>query len=841
MGNPGFMGTIAWYFFLINLTKVPIYAAQGLFTGQSLLINLYMAPIIILGVFLGRSAAAALLRPHLRPGHHYSRRPRRAQPDREIARPGSRLGKELKPVSPRPADLPELTSGEGSYARELHLACPAPDRHRAVWIAQEGEEESVQVWEIAGAQTRRVGAIAPVAGAPARPRTCGDRVWWLEYADARGRLWSAEICDGGLGQPQAVAEANCGDYACCQDAAGRPWALAQVWRPEGVGLRLWGPEGVARDYLGADATGEFCARPQLCAVGAGMWAAWDEFLEGRYRVMVAEISTDYSRPLPLPAPPSTWESLPALACTGEGTLYVARGRERLVELPEGLASHHSQLVVSCRPPGAEAWREVAAVDIDHAMNPWRAAYMGWRRYAHLVPGADGVWLLWEEKEDESSMDPPLGRLCRRWVQADGVAGREEIALAGRSGLVLAEGGAPAALLVASKTQFAPRAQHLPYALHRLDLTAAAAPRPEGLVSQAAAPDFPVRPLPERARLDGADLTLYFGDPHLHSRLSHDLDGEPDEVYHFARERAGLDFAAVTENDFHWFGEPLSAAAWEQNRRSAEHFNQPGRFTALLGWEYTALRPNPRPGEMSDTHRSVLFPGGEGAVYSWHEGRTPTPAALVERFRGQRVLLHHHHPSGYDLTDDALERNIEVCSGWWNCMLIPDFVERLHGLLRRGFRLGFLGASDNHERNPGLGGALTGVWASANTREGIFEALWARRIFATTGLRPDLRCWVAGACMGSETVTEAPPEIRIEVRCETPVRRIELLRDGVVVHASAHDDTEVLLTWRDEACTPGEHFYCAHVLFAGTEADLYWNIATAYGVHAWTSPVWVTVR
>lgn len=49
-----FMGTIAWYFVLINLTKVPIYAAQGLFTGESLLINVFTAPGIILGVFVGR-------------------------------------------------------------------------------------------------------------------------------------------------------------------------------------------------------------------------------------------------------------------------------------------------------------------------------------------------------------------------------------------------------------------------------------------------------------------------------------------------------------------------------------------------------------------------------------------------------------------------------------------------------------------------------------------------------------------------------------------------------------------------------------------------------------------
>ncbi|HEY3397178.1 MAG TPA: sulfite exporter TauE/SafE family protein [Armatimonadota bacterium] len=54
MPKEQFMGTLAWYFFLINLTKVPIYTAQGLFTGPSLLLDLYTAPIIILGVFVGR-------------------------------------------------------------------------------------------------------------------------------------------------------------------------------------------------------------------------------------------------------------------------------------------------------------------------------------------------------------------------------------------------------------------------------------------------------------------------------------------------------------------------------------------------------------------------------------------------------------------------------------------------------------------------------------------------------------------------------------------------------------------------------------------------------------------
>ena len=55
-----------------------------------------------------------------------------------------------------------------------------------------------------------------------------------------------------------------------------------------------------------------------------------------------------------------------------------------------------------------------------------------------------------------------------------------------------------------------------------------------------------------------------------------------------------------------------------------------------------------------------------------------------------MLLHHHHPRGYDITDDSVERNIEICSGWWNCMEIPAFVEKLHELLNSGLRLGFFG-------------------------------------------------------------------------------------------------------------------------------------------------------
>lgn len=49
-----FMGTVAWFFFVINLVKIPQYAAQGRITADTLWIDLWLAPAVIAGAFLGR-------------------------------------------------------------------------------------------------------------------------------------------------------------------------------------------------------------------------------------------------------------------------------------------------------------------------------------------------------------------------------------------------------------------------------------------------------------------------------------------------------------------------------------------------------------------------------------------------------------------------------------------------------------------------------------------------------------------------------------------------------------------------------------------------------------------
>ena len=49
-----FVGTSAWFFFIINLFKVPFSIALGLIRGQTLMLNLILAPAVLVGVLAGR-------------------------------------------------------------------------------------------------------------------------------------------------------------------------------------------------------------------------------------------------------------------------------------------------------------------------------------------------------------------------------------------------------------------------------------------------------------------------------------------------------------------------------------------------------------------------------------------------------------------------------------------------------------------------------------------------------------------------------------------------------------------------------------------------------------------
>ena len=48
-----FLGTLAWFFAIVNLTKVPFLAGIGLLTPEVLLLDLTLAPMVVIGALIG--------------------------------------------------------------------------------------------------------------------------------------------------------------------------------------------------------------------------------------------------------------------------------------------------------------------------------------------------------------------------------------------------------------------------------------------------------------------------------------------------------------------------------------------------------------------------------------------------------------------------------------------------------------------------------------------------------------------------------------------------------------------------------------------------------------------
>jgi uncharacterized membrane protein YfcA len=48
-----FVATGAWFFFVVNLAKIPVYVAHGLISARSLIFDAILAPVVICGCLTG--------------------------------------------------------------------------------------------------------------------------------------------------------------------------------------------------------------------------------------------------------------------------------------------------------------------------------------------------------------------------------------------------------------------------------------------------------------------------------------------------------------------------------------------------------------------------------------------------------------------------------------------------------------------------------------------------------------------------------------------------------------------------------------------------------------------
>lgn len=311
-----------------------------------------------------------------------------------------------------------------------------------------------------------------------------------------------------------------------------------------------------------------------------------------------------------------------------------------------------------------------------------------------------------------------------------------------------------------------------------------------------------------------ELNLYWADPHGHSNFS-DGTGLPEDYYLYALDVAKLDICALTDHDA-WGVRPLdeNPRMWEEIVRTTNGLYRAGRFVTFIGYEWTNWEYG---------HMHVLFKGNSGALLSSRSDRYDNPDKLWAALPKGEAITIPHHPGGGPMRTDwrfynpSFEPVAEICSvhgvsehfGGPLAIYHPVEGAFIQDALAKGYMLGFVGGGDSHNGHPGIPYAdapvfgLTGVYARGLTREAVWEAITARRTYATTGERIILRFRINGAWMGEEINASQPLTIFAEAVPCAPVSEFALLHNGKVIHSAK----SARMNYRYEGkVAAGDYFY-----------------------------------
>jgi len=238
--------------------------------------------------------------------------------------------------------------------------------------------------------------------------------------------------------------------------------------------------------------------------------------------------------------------------------------------------------------------------------------------------------------------------------------------------------------------------------------------------------------------------------------------------------------------------------WAEFQKVTAAWNRPGEFVAFPGYEWQG---NGRWGDHNVIYRTEAHP----------ICTADTLAELYDFLRGLDAIAIPHHTRyhvgqrapTWSACDDSISPFAELYSIHGCSETDEEWIGLRHNshmgpgvgggtyqeALDRGLHLGAICSTDNWTNVPGhWGQGLMACLAQELTRESLWEAFLARRVYGVTGDRIELAFTCNDAQMGSILGNAPRREIRVAVRGSDAIDRIEILRNGRVVATHCHQGT-----------------------------------------------------
>ena len=372
--------------------------------------------------------------------------------------------------------------------------------------------------------------------------------------------------------------------------------------------------------------------------------------------------------------------------------------------------------------------------------------------------------------------------------------------------------------------------------------------------------------PPVACLNDSKHLLFWGVIHGESEKVDSSENIENCLRHFRDEKAYNFFAASPYQSV----EETSPEMWKLCSQNITEFDEADRFTTFLGFQWSGVPE-------VEGARQIIFAKDNKQIIRKKDPKGTTLKKLYKNFAPKEIIsiplftMGEDNSFNFDDFDPEFERVVEIYNAWGSsestakegnprpihCNGKTGVNESKEGsivnALLKNCRFGFVAGglddrgifselyeNDQVQYTPGL----TAIMAAEHTRASIFDALYQRYCYATTGERMILNYTVAGVVMGGEITTADKPGLLVNRHINgyaagtKPLTKIEIVRNGKVIHTITPETGVSSLFFNYDDMTPFDTIMHDNKDKKPPFVFYYIRIFQEDGHMAWGSPIWI---